>query len=77
MPVEIRELVIQARLQDAGGFGSAQGLDARPAIQRNNTEAEPGEEGPEPTEPDAEWVERLVEKCLLRLEARLAEKSLR
>lgn len=77
MPVEIRELVIQARLQESGASGMSEVQRSGSVAQRNKTEAEDAEAVPEVTAPDPEWIEQIVERCLQRMEARLAEKSLR
>ena len=71
MPVEIRELVIQARLQESEGADSA--LNNSVISRKEATQPEASAS----TEPDAEWVDIMVEKCMLRLREWLAEKSMR
>jgi Family of unknown function (DUF5908) len=73
MAVEIRELVIQARLQES----DATGLDkaAKAALGADGATEESASE--RSFEPDEEWMEQLVERCVLRLREWMAEKSLR
>ena len=77
MPVEIRELVIQARLQESGTSGMSDAQRPTSVVQRNKTGAEDAEEVLESPAPYPEWMEQLVERCLQRMEARLAEKFIR
>lgn len=73
MPVEIRELVIQARLQESEGAGADSALNNSVISRKEATQPEASAS----TEPDAEWVDIMVEKCMLRLREWLAEKSMR
>ncbi|MCK6694170.1 MAG: DUF5908 family protein [Thermoanaerobaculia bacterium] len=73
MPIEIREIVIQAQVQDPSA--------ASPVVQRALNGAGPVEAGrPENAEQapaDPEWIEKVVEQCVARLQEWLTEKSIR
>lgn len=72
MPVEIRELVIQAKLlEDEPGNGAPvlQQASAMPDDSDLHDRSDPAD--------DPEWMEKVVEQCMLRLKEWLTEKSMR
>lgn len=68
--VEIRELVIQARLLEEDGPGTGY----TKSVQSDNTEDTPELQV---ADPDPKWVQKIVETCLREMQERWAEKSLR
>lgn len=69
MPIEIRELVIQARVQDGEASATTDNT-----IQREKSQTG---EAPEVEELSPEVIERIVERCLQRTKEWLAEQSIR
>lgn len=69
--VEIRELVIQARLRE-----DVAGEPAVISLQKDLDEADEAEEMTAPP-PDPEWVQKIVERCLYEVQAWWREKNLR
>lgn len=73
MPIEIRELVIQAQVPDPAAVS--------PVVQRVHNgpgAVETGEpENAEQAPADPEWIEKVVEQCVARLQEWLTEKSIR
>lgn len=72
MPVEIRELVIQARLNEEAG-------DEVRETTRTGTDASRAHDGEETPSilANEDEIEQLVERCLLRLQEWLAERAMR
>jgi hypothetical protein len=68
--VEIRELVIQARLREEDGPGTG---DTRSA-QSVNTDETPELQV---ADPDPKWIQKIVEICLREMQERWTEKSMR
>lgn len=64
MPVEIRELVIQARLQD----NIAEEINLAPDIPEQEVDA---------NAPDPEWMEQVINQCIIRMKEWITEKSMR
>ena len=73
MPIEIRELVIQAQVQETAA--------SSPAVQRADNGPGPfdtgGAENTGQLPADPEWIEKVVEQCMARLQEWLTEKSIR
>jgi Family of unknown function (DUF5908) len=68
--VEIRELVIQARLREDA--------EAGPDGSKPKKEGEEGEEDDTSAPPpDPEWVQKIVDRCLYEVQAWWREKNLR
>ena len=68
--VEIRELVIQARLRE----------DAEVGPEGSTPQKEGSEDGDEDkgaSPPDPEWVQKIVDRCLYEVQAWWREKNLR
>jgi hypothetical protein len=68
--VEIRELVIQARLQESTEVGRD-----HPAPEKKKNEYDDGDNNPSPL--DAEVIQKIVERCLYEVQTWWRDKNLR
>lgn len=71
MPVEIREIVIQAKVQDNSGAGES----SKP-VQLAAPDIQLQEDGNQAT-PDPEWIQKIVEICMAEMKTWMTENSIR
>lgn len=68
--VEIRELVIQARLREDAETG--------PDVSQRHSDKDAGEDQDNASlPPDPEWVQKIVDRCLYEVQAWWREKNMR